>query len=137
MVVFTAIIFFLALILIIALFTLKQWELSHERVFFAPWRERADFQAEHLKELLLAARRDAEHLPPFLLDAAQSVVHGIAVDAGHLAIWLGEQSHRLADTVSHKRNFEPLETKSEFLKKMSEHKNGENGYDSEEGTTSL
>lgn len=135
MVVFTAIVFFLALILIIALFTLKQWELSHERVFFAPWRQRMDTQAAHLKELMLAARQDIAHLPPFLLDAAQSVVHGIAVDAGHIAIWLGQQSHRLADTVSHKRNFEPRETKSEFLKKVSEHKNGSGN--SEEDVSSL
>ncbi|MDR3571193.1 MAG: hypothetical protein P4L81_03270 [Candidatus Pacebacteria bacterium] len=124
MVISTAIVFFIALILIVGLFTLKRWELSHERVLFRNLRQRADAQALHLKELALAARKDVEHLPPFLLDAATSIVQGIAVDAGHLAIWLGKQSHRLADSVSHKRNFEPRETKSEFLKKVAEHKSG-------------
>jgi len=118
------IIFFLALIGIVALFTLKRWELSRERVLFPAMRSRADSQALHLKELLAAAKKDAENLPPVLLFAAQSVVHGIAVDAGHIAHWLGAQSHRLADSVSHKRNFERGETRSEFLKKVSEHKNG-------------
>jgi len=131
MILFTAVVFFLALVLIVALFVLKQWELSHERVLFPHLRERADAEALHMKELLLAARKDLENLPPLFLFAAQSVVHGIAVDAGHLAIWLGKQSHRLADTVSHKRNFERRETKSEFLKKVSEHKNG-NGLDTTE-----
>jgi hypothetical protein len=124
MTIFTVIVFFLALILLVALFVLKQWEISHERLLLPAWRERADSEALRVKDLAFAARKDIEHLPPFLLDATQSVVHGIAVDAGHLAIWLGKQSHRLADSVSHKRNFERRETKSEFLKKVSEHKNG-------------
>jgi hypothetical protein len=34
------------------------------------------------------------------------------------------QAHRLADLVSHKHGFVPRETRSEFLRKMSEHKNG-------------
>ncbi|HEV3245471.1 MAG TPA: hypothetical protein VG102_03860 [Candidatus Paceibacterota bacterium] len=130
MAVFAAIIFFLALILIIGLFTIKQWELVHNRVLFPLWRERADAEALHLKVLLFAARKDVEHLPPLLLYAARSIVHGIAVDAGHVAIWLGEQSHRLADTVS-QRGFERRETRSEFLKKVGEHpirnQNGSNG----------
>jgi len=132
MILFTAGVFFLALILVLALLTLKQWEVAHERVIFPRMRYKADMQALHLKELAFAARKDVSNLPPFLLDAAQSVVHGIAVDAGSLAIWLGRQSHRLADTVSHKRNFERRETKSEFLKKVSEHKNGNGNGDDEE-----
>jgi len=118
------IVFFLALIGIVALFTLKRWELARERVLFPSFRTRADSEALHLKDLLTAAKKDAENLPPLLLFAAQNVVHGMAVDAGHIAHWLGAQSHRLADSVSHKRNFERGQTKSEFLKKVSEHKNG-------------
>lgn len=129
------IIFFLSLIGIVGLFVLKNWELSHERVLFARFRTNADHWALHLKDLLLAGRKDIEHLPPILLFAAESVVHGIAVDAGHVAIWLGNQAHRLADSVSHKRNFTRGETRSEFLKKVSEHKNGNGNGDSE--TTSL
>jgi hypothetical protein len=135
MIVFAMTVFFIALAGLVALFTLKQWEFSRDRMLFLPMRIRADEEALHLKELLVAARADIQHLPPLLLDATRSVVQGIAVDAGHIAHWLGEQSHRLADSVSHKRNFERRETKSEFLKKVSEHKNG-NG-NSDEGTTSL
>jgi hypothetical protein len=129
MIVFAMTVFFIALAGIVGLFTLKQWELSKGRVLFLPMRIRADEQALHLKELLIAARADIQHLPPLLLDAARSVVQGIAVDAGHIAHWLGEQSHRLADSVSHKRNFERRETKSEFLKKVSEHKSGNGNGD--------
>jgi hypothetical protein len=128
MIIFAMTVFFIALAGLVALFTLKQWEFSRGRVLFLQHRVRADNEALHLKELLIAARADAQHLPPLLLDAARSVLQGIAVDAGHIAHWLGEQSHRLADSVSHKRNFERRETKSEFLKKVSEHKNG-NGED--------
>jgi len=134
MIIFTAIVFFISLALIVALFSLKQWEFSRERVLLPSLRVRADSEALRMKELLVAARKDVENLPPLLLFAAQSVVHGIAVDAGHLAIWLGRQSHRLADSVSHKRNFERGETKSEFLKKVSEHKNG-NGTNGDSTTT--
>jgi hypothetical protein len=135
MIVFAMTVFFIALAGLVALFTLKQWEFSRDRMLFLPMRIRADEEALHVKELLVAARADIQHLPPLLLDAARSVVQGIAVDAGHIAHWLGEQSHRLADSVSHKRNFERRETKSEFLKKVSEHKNGNGNGD--EGTTSL
>lgn len=130
-----AVIFFIALAGIVALFALKRWELAHGKILLPQWRQRADSEALHMKELILAARKDAAHLPPFLWDAAQSVVHGIAIDAGHVAIWLGQQSHRLADSVSHKRNFERIETRSEFLKKVSEHKS--NGVDGSEETSNV
>ncbi|HTR18373.1 MAG TPA: hypothetical protein VMH91_00080 [Candidatus Paceibacterota bacterium] len=129
MVIAATVIFFLALIGIVALFTLKRWELARERVLLPSLRERADSEALHLKELLAAGKKDLGNLPPFLLFAAQSIVHGIAVDAGHVAHWLGAQSHRLADSVSHKRNFERGQTRSEFLKKVAEHKNGNGNGD--------
>jgi hypothetical protein len=128
---FSAIVFFVALIGIVALFSFKQWELSRERVVAPDIRMRADAQARHLKELMEAGRKDLEHLPPLLLYAAQRIIHGIAVDAGHVAHWLGVQAHKLADSVSHKRNFERRETKSEFLKKVAEHKSGNGGVQSE------
>ncbi|HUO50840.1 MAG TPA: hypothetical protein VMU25_04740 [Candidatus Paceibacterota bacterium] len=123
-------IFFASLAGLIGLFALKQWELSRGRVLFPVYRMKADAQALHLKELLEAGRKDLTKLPPLFVHAVQRIVHGMAVDAGHIAHWLGTQAHRLADAVSHKRNFTPRETKSEFLKKVSEHKNGNgNGED--------
>jgi len=127
MTLFAAIIFLIALLGIIGLFSLKAWETSRGTMIAPDLRSAADFQALRLKDLLLAGRKDLEHLPPLLLYATQRIVHGIAVDAGHIAHWLGVQSHRLADAVSHKRNFERGQTKSEFLKKVSEHKSGNGG----------
>jgi hypothetical protein len=124
-----SVIFFLAIAMIVALFTLKQWEFSRERVLLPGIRARADSEALRFKELLAAGKKDLENLPPLLLFAAQSIVHGIAVDAGHVAHWLGRQSHRLADSVSHKRNFERGQTRSEFLKKVAEHKSGNGNGD--------
>lgn len=130
--------FFLSLAGIIGLFALKQWERSRGRTFFPAYRMKADEKALRLKELLEAGRKDLTKLPPLFLHAVQHIVHGIAVDAGHIAHWLGTQAHRLADAVSHKRNFSPRETKSEFLKKVSEHKNGDgNGEEHGEGDVPL
>ena len=127
MIEFCAIVFFLTIILIAALFSVKARELSLGRTLMPQPRQRADEFALHLKDLLDAGRKDIAHLPPLLLHAGQRILHGIAVDAGHLAHWLGVQSHKLADSVSHKRNFERGETRSEFLKKVSERKSDSDG----------
>ena len=51
-------------------------------------------------------------------------LHFAALEFAHLARQASRQAHRLADFVSHKRNFERKETRSEFLRKMTELKNG-------------
>jgi hypothetical protein len=124
---FTAIIFFIALFALAVLFFLKNWELAHDRVLAPKVRVTADRQAMHLKELLEAGWRDLENVPPFLLHAAQRILHGLAVDAARLAHGFSVQANKLADSVSHKRNFQRRETRSEFLKKVSEHQNGNGG----------
>jgi hypothetical protein len=50
-----------------------------------------------------------------------------AVGFARFARLASESAHRLADFVSHKRNFTRRETRSEFLKQVIEHKNGLNG----------
>lgn len=131
--VFATVVFLLALIGIIALFALKYWELARGRVVARDLRESADREALHVKELIGALQLDLAKLPPLMLFAAQRMLHAAAVDFGHLMHWLGAQAHNLADFVSHKRNFERRETRSEFLKKVSEHKNG--GGEREEATS--
>ncbi len=121
----SAIIFFVSFTAIVALFALKQWEFSRGRALVPDVRARLDTEAMRLKELIVAGRNDIEKLPPILLYALQRILHSIAVDAGHLAHALGTEAHRLADAVSHKRNFTRRETRSDFLKKVSEGKNPE------------
>ncbi len=121
---FAATLFGISLVGIVALLWLKYWELAHSRQLAPHLRMRADEEALRLKELIAAAQVDAGKLPPLVLHALQVVLHAAAVDFGHFAHWLGSQAHRLADMVSHRRHFERRETRSEFLKKVSEHKSG-------------
>ena len=119
-----SIIFFLSLAAIASLFTLKFWELAHERVLFPRMRAEADGRALRLKELLDAGLKDLGKIPPILLYASREIVRGIALDIGRISAWLSQEAHRLADSVSHKRNFTKGQPRSEFLKKVNEHKNG-------------
>ena len=124
MMVFTVIIFFLALLGIAALFGVKYWELRKDRVLAPQLREHADVRAGHLKELMLAARLDLAKVPPESVRLAHIAIHEGALKLAALARIAERQAHRLADLVSHKHRFEKRETRSEFLKKVAEHKNG-------------
>jgi hypothetical protein len=127
------ILFVLSFASIVALLVLKDWELSHERLLVPQVRKRIDQEALHLKDLMAAAQLDVGKLPPLIVHAVQVTLHAAAVDFGHFAHWLGEQAHELADRVSHRHHFERRETRSEFLKKVSEGKNGNGGA----GTTTV
>ena len=84
-------------------------------------RRKADAQALRMKELLIAGTRDLEKLPPHLLHILRGSVRMGAIAFGHLAHWIGERSHELADLVSHKHRFERRPPRSEFLKQVNEH----------------
>lgn len=132
---FALALFALSALGIAGLFALKYWELRRGVILAAHMRQKADAGALQLKALIAAAQADAGRLPPLFLHAAHVTLHTAAVDFGHFAHSLGALSHRLADFVSHRRHFEPRETRSEFLKRVSEHKSGSgNG---EEGTTTV
>jgi len=118
------IVFIIALLAIAALFALKAWEEKRGRVLVPELRASLDERAVHLKDLLEAGQRDIEKLPSALLHLSRVALHLAAVGFGHLAHWLGERSHRLADMVSYKHHFERRELRSEFLKKVSERKSG-------------
>lgn len=116
------IVFLFALLGIIVLFGLKRWELSHERVIAPALRHRGDIRALQVKDLALAARKDLAKLPPQIVLVGRVIIHEAALSFAALARLLERQAHRLADFVSHKRGFERRQTRSEFLKKVSEHK---------------
>ena len=127
MIIFSAIVFFLSLALLAALFSLKAWEEKHARTLVPAARQYLDDRALLAKALLIAMRHDAAKIPPFLLHASQRTLHGMAVDFARLSYSSGRLAHRLADRVSRQRNFTRRETRSEFLKKVSEGVNGVSG----------
>jgi len=113
--------FFLACAGIIGLFTLKRWEEEHQRMVLSEFRRGADEKAVKLKAMILASSHDLEKLPPLLLAIASAIVRVLAIGFGHLAHWIGERSHALADLVSYKHRFERKETRSEFLKQVTDY----------------
>jgi hypothetical protein len=119
-----AIFFFGSFLGIIVIFGLKYWERRTERTLAPAFREKIDVRALQLKELLTAVRMDLAKLPPALVRLSRFFVHETALGFAFLARIAEKQSYRLADLVSHKHRFEKRETRSEFLKKVSEHKNG-------------
>ena len=122
--VFSATLFFFALFGIGSLFGLKRWEETRGYTFAPRLRRQIDYLAQRLSELVEAGQKDIEKLPRALVHMLRLLLHLTAVGFGHLAHWVGEQSHKLADLVSYKHRFERRELRSEFLKKVIRHKNG-------------
>ena len=129
---FAFVVFFSSLFAIAFLFALKYWEIRKERVVFAPWRERADVRALQLKELLDAARLDLSKIPPEVVRLSRIGIHQLALAFAAFARKTEGYAHQVADLVSYKHHFEKRDTRSEFLKKVAEHKNG-NGLSDESG----
>jgi hypothetical protein len=130
------ILFLLSLAGIAGLFLLKYLETNQGRVFFGSLRQRADVRSLHLKELLDAARVDLSRLPPEVVRLSRIGIHRIALGFAAFARFAESHAHRLADFVSYKHRFEKRDTRSEFLKKVAEHKSGgldttdDNGHNS-------
>jgi len=124
MIIFAIITFSFALAGILLLFSLKMREEKTGRVHLPEWREAGDREALHFKELLAAAQIDLKKVPPLAVHFAHVALHFAALEFARAARFASYQAHRLADFVSHKHNFKRKETRSEFLKKMSERKNG-------------
>lgn len=122
-----AILFILSLVLLVALFAIKDWEVSHGYEFAPALRRNADREALHMKSLLAALVKDAGKLPFIVLDAGEATLQAAATDFGHLAIWLGREAHNLANRVSRRGAIQPRETRSDFLRQVAEHKNEVNG----------
>ena len=118
------VVFFVSLVGIILLFTLKQIEVGREQRFVEGLRMRADHGARRVKAWLETGEHYLERTPFFISALARYGIHVGALAFARLARTSAEQAHRLADMASHKRNFEHRETKSQFLKEVSEYKNG-------------
>lgn len=118
------VIFSFSLLGIGALFAFKRWEMGRGTLIAPAFRSRADVEAEKLKELAYAAWLDLGKVPPEALRTARVMVRELALALAALARFAEAQAHRLADFVSHKHGFERRETRSEFLRKVAEHKNG-------------
>lgn len=118
------IVFFAALAGVIALFSLKFWEERRGRILAERSRARADEMALGLKDRLDDARAHAERIPPEVAHLSRKAVHAAALGTVGVARGMEKQALRVADLVSAKRGFERRETKSEFLKQVTEYKNG-------------
>ncbi len=116
--------FVLSIIGIATLFAMKYREVRRDEAFTPLWRERADARALKLKGVILDSRYHAAKLPPLVLRIIRTGLHEGALGLAALGRIIEREAHRLADYVSYKRGFERKETKSEFLKRVTEHKNG-------------
>ena len=122
--VFAIIIFGMSLVAVSSLFVLKYWETGSGRVIAPSLRARADHRALELKDALFHVRLDIARIPPFAVLFMRYLVHEGALAFAAFARLSERQAHRLADVVSHKRTFAPRETRSQFLKQVSDHKTG-------------
>jgi len=117
-------VFVVSLVGIAALFGVKYLEANRDLVFWPNVRARFDIRAGRVKELLIAARADVTKLPPLTVVMGRHILQHAALRFASFARAAEHGARRLADLVSYKRRFEKRETRSEFLKKVSEHKNG-------------
>jgi hypothetical protein len=108
-----------------ALFYIKSWEEKHARVFAPGVRIFADGKALEIKSFLGRCENEFRKVAPTSIRIARALLHDLALSLAALSRASERQAHRLADMVSHKHRFERRETKSEFLKQVSDFKNGQ------------
>lgn len=113
---------------IISLFIVKRYEVARGTLVGGAWRGRADDFALDVKWGIMVIEWYLARAPVYLSAFVRLAIRISALGFARLARISEEQAHRLADFVSHKRNFERRETKSAFLKHVGEYKNG-NGRD--------
>ncbi|MEK7106582.1 MAG: hypothetical protein AAB899_00145, partial [Patescibacteria group bacterium] len=107
---------------IVGLFAIKYVEERRQKIVLSPLlRAKANERAIRLKALLLVKRAEVSRLPSTFLHLTHRGVHFAALEAARFARFIEAQAHRLADFVSHKHHFKKTETRSEFLKQVSEH----------------
>lgn len=125
-------IFFASLLGLAGLFTLKAIEAKRGAVYAPRLRASADKAALSLKRRLFDVRFFVARIPPAFLALSRFALRELALAAARFARGAEKRFYAIADFVSHKRNFERRESRSEFLKQVSEHKNGLPGQ--EEGS---
>src|SRR3990167_959601 len=131
MTLFALIVFFASLVAIVCLFSLRSWEAARGARFLPLARARADEQARRLKSIIFASRSELSKLPPQMLYITRTLAHKGALGLAALARALERGAHRLADLVSYKHRFEHRESTNEFLKQVTDFRNG-NGHNRDE-----
>ncbi|MEK7509435.1 MAG: hypothetical protein AAB605_01855 [Patescibacteria group bacterium] len=119
-----SIVFGSSLLGVILLFALKRYESARHTTLGGPWRAGLDVFALRVKRLVMIFEWYLARTPILFLTLVHLAVHTGALGFARLMRALEARAHELADFVSHKRNFERRETRSEFLKKVGEYKNG-------------
>lgn len=110
---------------ILLLFLVKKIEIARGALIGGSFRDDADLFAMRVKWVFLVIEWYLARLPDFLFLLTRYGIRVGALSAAKLARRAEEQAHQIADFVSHKRNFERRETKSHYLKQVSE--KGDNG----------
>ena len=130
MIFFAVCLLLVSLASVMGLFTLKRYEEQRGIVLAPQMRHSADEKAIEFKNFLLSLRSRTEQLPPLGIRIVRIIIHDLALSFAMFARAAEKQAHRLADLVSHKHRFERRETKSEFLKQVSEYKTDAGELDS-------
>ena len=121
--------FVISLIGIKALFIVKAIEVRRNTQLLPLWRACADSYALSLKQQV-RDWNDALHLiSPFVVHIMHFVMHEIALGVAAIARITERSAHSLAERISHKHTFKNKQTpitRSEFLRKVTEHKNENN-----------
>jgi hypothetical protein len=124
MIIAPAIVCGVTLFLLIVLFALKRAEATRGRRFGVGLRDRADARALRIKASLENGEAYLSEVPFYFSALSRYFVHVGALSFAKIARASAQRAHQLADLVSHKRGFERRETKSQFLREVSEAKNG-------------
>lgn len=111
---------------IILLFAVKKYELSRGVLVGGAFRDDADLFAMRVKWVFLVIEWYLARLPDFLFLLTRYGIRVGALYTARIARRAEAQAHRIADFVSHKRNFERRETKSQYLKQVSD--KSDNGH---------
>jgi len=118
------IVFVSSLTAITMLFSFKYAEERRARLLLPEMRRMLDAAAEWCGRVLRGSEDQLSKLPPASMRVIRRMLASSAISFGAIAERIAHGSHRLADFFSHKHNFERRETRSEFLRQVAEHKNG-------------
>lgn len=122
MLIASAIFFGGGLLGLVALFSVKYHEQMRGVELEAQWRAFADQHAHDVKHLLAQLRHEASELYPKVGVMLRTSIHAGAMSMASVARWIEMQAQKLADMVSHKHHFQHRETRSDFLKQVSDYK---------------
>lgn len=114
--------FLIVLSLLVAFFALKHYETNTGMVWCARQRKVADERVVTLRAWTLSHADLLETLPSIAARFLRYLVHEMALLVAYGARRIETWAHDLADFVSHKHSHQARETRSDFLKQVSEHR---------------